>query len=241
MSRFRPAMSAPRRPTNATSPPSAAIQAAMLAPEPPPCMVTFAGVSLPRASGSVAWATASVIRSPMTTTRAILVITSSPATGLTTVAASGPGSPAAQQTTRLDARVTRSPRKDCHRTVTRFGPLPCPSPGVQRQHAPGHDQFGLLRFGRQHLVQPPELVPEQPPGRRRGHHAQPGLVAHRDDVGTGLPPRADQFGDPARQLPRGTVASIIPGASIVPRAALVQYRGQPAADPVDQQRPAGGT
>jgi hypothetical protein len=41
-------------------------------------MVTFAGVSLPRASGSVARATASVIRSPMTTTRAILVITSSP-------------------------------------------------------------------------------------------------------------------------------------------------------------------
>ena len=76
MSRLRPAMSAPRRPTKATSPPSAAIQAAMLAPEPPPCMVTAAGVSLPRASGSIAWATVSVIRSPMTTTRAILVITS---------------------------------------------------------------------------------------------------------------------------------------------------------------------
>ncbi len=40
--------------SNATSPPSAAIQAAMLAPEPPPCMVTLAGVSLPRASGSAA-------------------------------------------------------------------------------------------------------------------------------------------------------------------------------------------
>jgi sugar/nucleoside kinase (ribokinase family) len=36
-------MSAPRRPTKATSPPSAAIQAAMLAPEPPPCMVTHKG------------------------------------------------------------------------------------------------------------------------------------------------------------------------------------------------------
>ena len=55
---------------------SAAIQAAMLAAEPPPCMVTEAGVSLPRASASLAWATVSVIRSPMTTTRAIAVLTS---------------------------------------------------------------------------------------------------------------------------------------------------------------------
>ena len=38
--------------------------------------LTAAGVSLPRASASRAWATVSVIRSPMTTTRAILVITS---------------------------------------------------------------------------------------------------------------------------------------------------------------------
>src|SRR5262249_6605925 len=51
-------------------------QAATFAPEPPPCMVTVAGVSLPRASGSMAWATVSVIRSPMTTMRAIVVITS---------------------------------------------------------------------------------------------------------------------------------------------------------------------
>ena len=54
MSRLRPAMSAPRRPTNATSAPSTASQAAMFAPEPPPCMVTVAGVSLPLASGSAA-------------------------------------------------------------------------------------------------------------------------------------------------------------------------------------------
>ena len=54
MSRFRPAMSAPRRPTNATSAPSTASQAAMFAPEPPPCMVTVAGVSLPLARGSAA-------------------------------------------------------------------------------------------------------------------------------------------------------------------------------------------
>ena len=39
-------------------------------------MVTVAGVSLPRASGSIAWATVSVIRSPMTTMRAIVIITS---------------------------------------------------------------------------------------------------------------------------------------------------------------------
>src|ERR1051326_8538660 len=77
MSRLRPAMSAPRRPTNATSAPSAASHAATFAPEPPPCMVTVAGVSLPRASGSVAWATVSVIKSPMTTMRAIVVTTSS--------------------------------------------------------------------------------------------------------------------------------------------------------------------
>src|ERR1700733_14923508 len=77
MSRFRPAMSAPRRPMNATSAPSAPSQAATLAPEPPPCVVTFAGVSLPRASGSVACATVSVIKSPMTTMRAMVVITSS--------------------------------------------------------------------------------------------------------------------------------------------------------------------
>src|ERR1700728_3194389 len=77
MSRFRPAMSATRRPMNATSAPSAAGHAATLAPEPPPCVVTLAGVSLPRASGSVAWATVSVIKSPMTTMRAMVVITSS--------------------------------------------------------------------------------------------------------------------------------------------------------------------
>src|SRR3984957_17502094 len=77
MSRFRPAMSAPRRPMNATSAPSADAHAATLAPEPPPCVVTLAGVSLPRASGSVACATVSVIKSPMTTMRAMVVITSS--------------------------------------------------------------------------------------------------------------------------------------------------------------------
>src|ERR1700722_1673415 len=77
MSRFRPAMSAPRRPMKATSAPSAPSQAATWAPEPPRCVVTFAGVSLPRARGSVAWATVSVIKSPMTTMRAIIVITSS--------------------------------------------------------------------------------------------------------------------------------------------------------------------
>jgi hypothetical protein len=77
MSRLRPAMSAPRRPTNATSAPSAASHAAVFAPEPPPWVVTLAGVSLPRASGSVACATVSVIKSPMTTMRAIVVITSS--------------------------------------------------------------------------------------------------------------------------------------------------------------------
>src|SRR5260370_14394703 len=76
MSRLRPGMSAPRRPMNATSAPSAASHAATFAPDPPPCMVTVAGVSLPRASGSIAWATVSVIRSPMTTMRAIVVITS---------------------------------------------------------------------------------------------------------------------------------------------------------------------
>src|SRR3984957_5439441 len=70
-------MSAPRRPMNATSAPSAAAQAATLAPDPPPCVVTLAGVSLPRASGSVACATVSVIKSPMTTMRAMVVITSS--------------------------------------------------------------------------------------------------------------------------------------------------------------------
>src|SRR6516225_9457017 len=69
MSRLRPAMSAPRRPTNATSAPSTASQAAMFAPDPPPCMLTVAGVSLLLASGSIACATVSVMRSPMTTTR----------------------------------------------------------------------------------------------------------------------------------------------------------------------------
>src|ERR1700748_220737 len=72
MSRLRPAMSAPRRPTNATSAPSTASHAAMLAPEPPPCIVTVAGVSLPFARGSAAWATVSVIRSPTTTTRVMI-------------------------------------------------------------------------------------------------------------------------------------------------------------------------
>src|SRR6478672_8102644 len=143
MSRLRPAMSAPRRPTNATSPPSAAIQAAMFAPEPPPCMVTFAGVSLPRASGSVARATASVIRSPMTTTRAILVITSSPGrrsyyrSGQRASLASG------QADIGQDTRVTRAPHGDCHRTVIQRHAFP----GLQRHNAPGYDQFSLLGLG----------------------------------------------------------------------------------------------
>src|SRR3984957_13556398 len=77
MSRFRPAMSAPRRPMHAPQAPSADAHAATLAPEPPPGVVTLAGVSLPRASGSVACATVSVIKSPMTTMRAMVVITSS--------------------------------------------------------------------------------------------------------------------------------------------------------------------
>src|SRR5215469_2664662 len=75
MSRLRPAMSAPRRPTKATSAPSTASQAAMFAPEPPPCIVTVAGVSLPLASGAVACATVSVMRSPTTTTRVNVVTT----------------------------------------------------------------------------------------------------------------------------------------------------------------------
>src|SRR6266700_4372352 len=69
MSLLRHAISAPGRATKATSAPSTASHAAMFAPEPPPCMVTVAGVSLLLASGNIAWATVSVIRSPMTTTR----------------------------------------------------------------------------------------------------------------------------------------------------------------------------
>src|SRR4051794_16724121 len=72
MSRLRPVMSAPRRPMKATSEPSTASQLAMLAPEPPPCMVTTAGVSLALARGNLARATASVMRSPTTTTRVMM-------------------------------------------------------------------------------------------------------------------------------------------------------------------------
>ena len=43
-------------------------QEATFAPDPPPCIVTLAGVSPPFASGNAARATASVIRSPTTTT-----------------------------------------------------------------------------------------------------------------------------------------------------------------------------
>src|SRR5919108_3012837 len=75
MSRLRPAMSAPRRPTNADSTPATASQEATFAPEPPPCIVTVAGVSPPLDSGNAARATASVIKSPITTTRVIDVTT----------------------------------------------------------------------------------------------------------------------------------------------------------------------
>ena len=71
ISRVRPVMSEPRRPTNVVSVPSTDNQDAMLAPEPPPYMTTEAGVSLPLANGWNARATASVIRSPITTTRVI--------------------------------------------------------------------------------------------------------------------------------------------------------------------------
>src|SRR5260370_6320444 len=219
MSRFRPAMSAPRRPTNATSPPSAAIQAAMLAPEPPPCIVTLAGVSLPRASGSVAWATASVIRSPMTTTRAILSITSSPGRRSYYGSGGGLGWPARPADITAGWPRNAPPPRYCHRTVIRLCSSPASLLFPQREHAAGHDQFGLLGFGRQRLVQPPELVPEQPPGWCRGHHPKPRLVADRHHVGAGLPPGAEQFRDPPRQLlplRGGLLPPLLPGAALVP-------------------------
>ena len=81
--------------------------------------------------------------------------------------------------------------------------VPCASARPQRQDPSRHDQFGFLRLGGQRLVQPAELVPEQPPRGRRGHHAQPGLVTDRDDVGAGLPPRPDQLRGPGRQFVPG--------------------------------------
>src|SRR5580698_449477 len=230
MSRLRPAMSAPRRPTNATSPPSAAIQAAMLAPDPPPCMVTLAWVSLPRASGSLAWATASVIRSPMTTTRAILVITPSLSgprrvrPQASTVASAASAGQRADQTAELYDHVTR------HKgvIVTILLPGGVLFPGVQRENPPGDDQFRLFRLGRQRLIEPPQFVPEQPPGGRGRHHPHPCLVAHRDHQGPGLPPRRDELGDPIRHLL----------SRPAPCVTFVQNRRQPGADPVDEHGPA---
>src|ERR1700733_1015332 len=157
MSRLRPAMSAPRRPTKATSPPSAAIQAATLAPEPPPCMVTLAGVSLPRASASRAWATVSVIRSPMTTTRAILgphlavlIWADSPLRPLPLAHDFLRYRPAAA----ADQRTSRHPPPDRHRTRRR-GP-DCHRTVIKSQ--------GIIRPGAGRSGRPPPVPP--PPTRR---------------------------------------------------------------------------
>src|ERR1700722_6701408 len=208
MSRLRPAMSAPRRPTKATSPPSAAIQAATLSPEPPPCMVTLAGVPLPRASASRAWATVSVIRSPMTTTRAILgphlavlIWADSPPDPCplrTTSYGIGQQPPLTSAQADITSRIGTE-HAAAAPIVTGLLSSPGGLSGRQRDDPAGHHQFRLLRLGGQRLVEPPELVAEQPPGRRPGHHAQPGLVADRHHVGFGLPPRAGQPGHPDRQ------------------------------------------
>src|SRR5260370_22724868 len=143
MSLLRPAMSAPRLPTNATSAPSTAIQAAMLAPEPPPCMVTVAGVSLPLTSGNAAWATASVMRSPTTTTRVIVTTSSRARTAILSGGGSG-GPPAGHTAGECDS-------SDSVEKPNSF------RSSWQREHSAPYHKHRFPAFPAHQLLQPPHL------------------------------------------------------------------------------------
>ena len=171
----------------------------------------------------------------MTTTRAILVITSSPAASITTVAASGLGWPARQQTSRLDARLTRNLRQDCHRTVIQ------PVHYRARHHAPS----GRMRPATTSSASSDSAASAWFSRPSSSRNSLPAGVA-----GTTPSPvsslTATTQAPVCRHAP--TSSAILPAsfsraraaARAVPGAALVQGRGQPGADPVDQQRPAGG-
>ncbi len=122
-----------------------------------------------------------------------------------------------------------------YRTVTP------PRPRQARQHAPsGRDlrpattSLGLLRLGGQRLVQPPELVPEQLPGGRRGTTPSPvssltattwALVCRHAPISSAIRPASSACaGCPGH-----------PRRPCHPGAAVVQDCRQPGADPVDQQ------
>src|SRR6266571_3994572 len=199
MSLFRPAISAPRLPTNATSAPSTAIQDAMLAPEPPPCMVTVAAVSLPLTKGNAARATASVMRSPTTTTRVIVVTTSSRAR-----TANGPAGPRASGSSGT-AREHRYPWASTPR-LARFS---CSVEKTnsfrsswQREQPARYHKKGFFGLAGQQLIKAAEFVSKDTPAACIRDNARSRLLAYRDDMTARVAPGGDQFIDAVGQAAR---------------------------------------
>src|SRR5260370_35891957 len=147
-------MSAPRLPTNATSAPSTAIQAAMFAPEPPPCMVTVAGVSLPLTSGNAAWATACGMMSPTTPTRVIVTHSSRARTAILSGGGSG-GPPAGHTAGECDS-------SDSVEKPNSF------RSSWQREHSARYHKNGFLGFRGEQLVEAAQLVAESAAAFRGG-------------------------------------------------------------------------
>src|SRR6266702_3564017 len=224
MSLFRPAISAPRLPTNATSAPSTAIHDAMLAPEPPPCMVTVAAVSLPLTKGNAARATASVMRSPTTTTRVIVVTTSSRAR-----TANGPAGPRASGSSGT-AREHRYPWASTPR-LARFS---CSVEKTnsfrsswQREQPARYHKKGFFGLAGQQLIKAAEFVSKDTPAACIRDNARSRLLAHRDDVAARVPPGGGKLIDATGNAVAGRKA---------PAAGFVEDRREPTADAVDQDR-----
>jgi len=166
MSRLRPAMSAPRRPTNATSPPSAAIQGGDVRPGSAPVhgdvrgRVAAAG-ERPASHGrpAVSHQVANDHHACHTRHHLIARTRFYYRSGQRAGAASGRA-----RTSGQDARVTRSRREDCHLTVIRKHSLAMPPEAGRVRPRP---------------VRPPPTRPPAPgsAGRASSRNSRPAGVA----------------------------------------------------------------
>src|SRR5260370_17781660 len=145
-------------------------------------MVPAAGVSLPLTSGNAAWATASVMRSPTTTTRVIVTLSSRGGTGI--VSGGGSGGPPAGHTA-----------GECDSSDSVEKPNSFRS-SWQREHSARYHKNGFLGFRGEQLVEAAQLVAESAAAFRGGGDSPPPPFPPPDHVPAGGPPPPGPFTHP---------------------------------------------
>jgi len=99
------------------------------------------------------------------------------------------------------------------------------------EHPARDHQVHLVAGGGEPLVRDAQQVPEEPSGRVCRHDAHADLVGHQHDV-VAVPNRLDSHGQPSLELGQPGLLGRLPTVEVV------DHRGQPRAEAVDERRAA---